>query len=154
VKRHVQKLLKELSSKLPGGRSIFMGADYTSKSDGDRRDLLQKLIDADREHEYDFANDAQNTFARDFAKIGLFSAARSDHEKLLSEVETRYITHVFHPLICKGAADELIRNALQIHLVDPVASMTIGETKFSPRAVLNALYFLTEQCHIKRDSVK
>lgn len=60
VKRHIQKLLKELSSKLPNGESIFMGADYISKSDGDRRDLLQKLIDADREHEYDFANNAQN----------------------------------------------------------------------------------------------
>ena len=154
VKRHVQNLLKELSSKLPSGGSIFMGADYTSKSDGDRRDLLQKLIDADREHEYDFANNAQNAFARDFAKTGLLSAARSDHEKLLSEVETRYVTHVFHPLICKGAADEDIRNALQTHVVDPVTSMTIGETKFSPRAVLNALYFLTEQCHIRWDTAK
>lgn len=152
VKRHIQRLLEELSSKLPSGKRVFMGADYTSRSEGDRRDLLQKLIDADREHEYDFANNAQNAFARDFAKTGLLSAARSDHEQLLSEVETRYITHVYHPLICKGAADDDIRKALQTHVVDPVASLTIGETKFSPRAVLNALYFLTEQCHIKWDS--
>lgn len=154
VKRHIQKLLEEVSSHLPGAGGIFLGADYTNKYDGDRRDLLQKLIDAEREHEYEFANNAQNAFARDYAKTGLLSAARSDHDQLMSEVQTRFVTHVFHPLICKKAADEDIRKALQTYVVDPVTSLTIGETKFSSKAVLNALYFLTEQCHIRWDPIK
>ena len=151
VQKHIKILLKDILKKSPGGTYDLLRADYSQKSETDRRDLLQKLIDADREHEYDYANSAQNEFARSLAKTGLFTTAREDHEILLSEVETRFITHVFHPLICKGVKDDDIRVALQNHIIDPISSKTLGNTKFTPRAILNALYFLTEQCHIKWD---
>jgi len=151
VRRHVRKLLNEILKDMPGGNDDFKGGDYANKSKGDRRDLLQKLIDAGREHEYSYANDAQNAFARRFAKTGLFTAAREDHDILLSEVETRFITHVFHPLICQGGTDEDIRAALQSQVVDPLVDKRLGGTKFSPKVILSALYFLTEQCHIRWD---
>ncbi len=151
VKRHISNLLNGIIEKLPGGNIDFIGEDYSKKSENDRRDLLQKLIDANREHEYENANSAQNKFARSFAKTGLFTTAREDHEALLSEVETRFIAHVFHPLICKGAKDEDIREALQKHVIDPISQKRLGDTQFAPKAILSALYFLTEQCHIKWD---
>lgn len=153
VKRHINNLLKEVVASSPGGNSLI-GADYSVQSETDRRDLLQKLIDSNREHEYSIANNAQNNFARSFAKTGLFTVARDDHETLLSEVETRFVTHVFHPLICKGANEEDIRSALQNYVIDPISSKKIGESKFSQGYILNALYFLTEQCHIRWDAVK
>ncbi len=55
------------------------------------------------EAEYDYANDAQNKFARGYAKTGLYTAAKEDHDALLAEIETRFVTHVFHPHICKDA---------------------------------------------------
>ncbi len=154
IKRHIQNTLEEISNESSQANGKFVGANYSKKSDGDRRDLLQKLIDSDREHEYAIANDAQNSFARDYAKTGLFSAARNDHEALLSEVETRFVTHVYLPLICKGASDNAIRMALQSDVIDALALKCIGETKFSARIVLNALYYLTEQCHIRWDPAK
>jgi len=151
IKRHIVKLLGSIKMDAPNNNNHSLGTNYVNRHEGDRRDLLQKLIDAGREHEYGYANDSQNKFARDFVKTGLFTTAREDHESLLSEVETRFITHVYHPLICKGAKEEDIRAALQAHVVDSLVAKQLGKTTFSSKAILNALYFLTEQCHIRWD---
>ena len=116
------------------------------------RDLLQKLIDAGREHEYSYANNAQNRFARRYTKTGLFTAAREDHDNLLSEIETRFVTHVYHPLICRSASDDDIRSALQEKVLDPLAAKEIGGIWFRAKEILSGLYFLTEQCHVRWDS--
>lgn len=147
IKRHVEKA-QDIVKLANGTMSV---TDYGERSDRDRRDLLQKLIDADREAEYDYANDAQNKFARGYAKTGLFTAAKNDHDALLAEIETRFVTHVFHPHICAEASDETVRMALQDNVLDPLISKNFGETKFAASAVLSGLYFLTEQCHIRWD---
>lgn len=143
VKRH----LKNLCNSFP--LIAKSEEEFINKSDTDRRDLLQKLIDAGREHEYRFANDAQNKFARKLARNGLFSSARDDYEKLLSDACTRFTIHVYHPFICKGADDACIRNSLQSEVIAPLANKQCGGTVFSENDVFNALYFLTEQCHIR-----
>ncbi|MBL4571859.1 MAG: alpha/beta hydrolase [Gammaproteobacteria bacterium] len=125
--------------------------EYDQPSRTDRRELLQKLIDANKEHEYAYINDAQLQFAIRFKKVGLYNTAWKNHENLLSEIETRFVTHVYHPLICQNATDTRIRNALQSHVIDPVVSLEFDQVKFSPKQVLSALYFLTEQCHIRWD---
>lgn len=147
IKRHVEKT--QDTAKVTNGAMAF--GDYAEKSDRDRRDLLQKLIDADREAEYDYANDAQNKFARVYARTGLFTAARDDHDALLAEIETRFVTHVFHPHICKDFNEEIVRKALQDNVLDPLTAKHFGQTKFAASAVLSGLYFLTEQCHIRWD---
>lgn len=147
IKRHIERTL---SSTTPSNGALVF-ADYGAKSDRDRRDLLQKLIDANREIEYDYANDAQNKFARGYAKTGLFSAAKEDHDALLAEIETRFVTHVFHPHICKDAPEDAVRKALQENVLDPIIAKGFGETRFPASAVLSGLYFLTEQCHIRWD---
>lgn len=126
--------------------------NYGSPSQTDRRELLQKLIDANREHEYSYVNESQYTFARKFMQIGLYTSARESHEALLAEIETRFITHVYHPLICKNETDGVIRKALQDNVIDPVASLQFKDRKFTAKQVLDALYFLTEQCHIRWDA--
>lgn len=151
VKRHVSNLIRTVLEEKPAANTEFLGMDYSKKSNKDRRDLLEKLVDADLEHEYQTANDAQNEFARSFAKTGLYTAARDDHDMLLSEVETRFITQIYHPLICKDSEDEKIKTAIQEKVIDAIAKRKIGETQFAPKVVLCALYYLTEQCHIKWD---
>jgi hypothetical protein len=128
--------------------------EFSSKSDLDRRDLLQKLIDAGREHEYQYANNAQNKFARKMVKNGLFSSAKNDYEQLLSDACTRFTMHVYHPLICKGEPDSLVRQALQNDVIAPLANKACGGSVFTENEVLNSLYFLTEQCHISWDYKK
>ncbi|MCG7876961.1 MAG: hypothetical protein N0C90_11595 [Candidatus Thiodiazotropha endolucinida] len=150
-KRHISKLICKIIEETPAANTELLGMDYSMKSDKDRRDLLEKLVDADLEHKYQIANDAQNEFARSFAKTGLYTTARDDHDMLLSEVETRFLTQIYHPLICKDAEDEKIQKALQEQVIDVISEKKIGSTKFAPKVVLCALYYLTEQCHIKWD---
>lgn len=148
VRRHIANLCDSLSAAMGGSD------DYSIKSSSDRRDLLNKLIDANREHEYSFANDVQNKFARKLAKIGLFSSARNDHDLLLAEVESRFFLHIFHPLICKNASDIEITKTLQAQLIDPLANKKLGGTVFNAKDIQCALYYLTEQCHIRWDAEK
>jgi protein SERAC1 len=151
IRRRIKKIHDNIIENSPRGSMDFLGVDYSEKSISDRRDLLEKLVDANREHEYEFANNAQNEFARSFQKTGLFTTARNDHESLLSEVETRFVTHVYHPLICTGKDDETISEALQLKIIDTLAHKKIGDSKFPAKAIVSALYYLTEQCHIKWD---
>ena len=154
VKRRIQKLVEmtEESGYLSGGSTL--AEDYDEKSTEDRRDLHQKLMEAGREHEYAYANNAQNGFARRYTKTGLLTAAREDHANLLAEVETRFVTQVYHPLICQSASDEAVASALQERVIDTLAGKSIGGTKFDAKSVLSALYFLTEQCYIRWDAPK
>ncbi len=145
VRRHLTNLCKSININAQSEE------EFLNKSDTDRRDLLQKLVDAGREHEYHFANNAQNKFARRLAKNGLFSSARNDYEQLLSDVCTRFTLHVYHPLICKRQSDAAIRKALQDEVISPLANKVCSETVFTENDVYNALYFLTEQCHIRWD---
>ena len=145
VKRHIDNIYRPLLGSLPGDD------DYTIPSESDRRELLNKLIDAGREHEYAVANAHQNRFARKILKTGLFTSARNDHDLLLSEVESRFVLHIYHPLICKDADDISISEALQSHVIDPLSNKVTGTTFFSMKDVLSALYYLTEQCHIRWD---
>ena len=147
VKRRIQKLALATES-LDGGE---LAMAYEERSQEDRRDLLQKFIDADREHEYRFANNAQNGVARRYTRTGLLTAAREDHDNLLSEVETRFFLHVYHPLICLESSDDEIRAAIQTRVIDALSGKRFGNTTFDAKAVVGALYYLTEQCYLSWD---
>lgn len=147
----IRRRIEKIQQSTKDGVTANLGDDYSDKASLDRRDLLKKLIDAEREHEYDYANDSQNKFSRQYYKTGLLTAARKDHDNLLAEIQTRFVTHVYHPLICKGASEEQVASALQAHVIDPITNTTIGESEFSAKSVLNGLYFLTEQCHVRWD---
>lgn len=151
VKRRIEKLveLTQVSDNVSDG--FTLAEDYEEKSTDDRRDLHQKLMEAGREHEYSYGNNAQNSFARRYTKTGLLTAAREDHNNLLSAVETRFVMHVYHPLICQSASDEDVAMALQDRVIDPLAGKPIGGTKFDEKSVYSALYYLTEQCYIRWD---
>ncbi|BBK40235.1 hypothetical protein STVA_02550 [Allostella vacuolata] len=150
--RHLRSVLKKcpvLSEEVP--LNSFSAEDYTTSSESDRRDLLQKLIDAGREHEYQKINALQNRFAQRYYRLGLHTEAKSQSDAVLSAVEQRFITHVYGNKICKGATDDEIASALQTHVIDPLCSGK-GNEYLSPTAVLQALYFLTEQCHVQWDA--
>ena len=154
IKRHIRRVVESVRKSDLVDKSNLWVEEYGERAAEDRRDLLQKLIDAGREHEYNYTNNAQNRFARRYTKTGLLTAARQDHEKLLAEIETRFVTHVYHPLICMSGSAQNIRTAVQESVIDPLSRTDIGGTRFSAKAVLSALYFLTEQCYIRWDRPK
>jgi protein SERAC1 len=151
--RHLRGVLKHCPVPAPANGSFdsFAPDDYGATSEADRRDLLQKLIDAGREHEYQKANDLQNKFAQRYYKLGLHTEAKRKSDAVLSAVEQRFTTHVYGGRICKGATDDEIAAALQTHVIDPMCGGT-GQEHLSPTAILQALYFLTEQCYIQWDT--
>ncbi len=153
LENHVKLVLQMVLDEAAADIEAFgEGDDYSKKADHDRRDLLEKLIAAGREHEYETANNFQSGFARNYLKLGLHTPAREENDKLLSEVETRFLTHVFHPLICKSGTEDQIRNSLQADVIDPLCAKYDGKRRFSEKTVLRALYYLTEQCHIRWDA--
>lgn len=145
--RHIRRALKDCVP--PNGTPSFGTDDYGAKSHSDRRDLLQKLIDAGREHEYPRANDLQNKFAQRYTRLGLFTDAKDRSDALLASVEQRFTMHVYSAKICKNASDDEIATAIQVKVIDPLCSNGNG---ISATAVLQALYFLTGQCYIQWDA--
>lgn len=144
IRRHLESLLQSC------GPTPFSGEDYGTPAESDRRDLLQKLIDAGREHEYQNANNLQSGFAQRYYKLGLYTDARSKSDSTLANVEQRFLTHVYTK-IASGASNDEIAQALQTHVIDALCNGPESEG-LSPKAVLQALYFLTGQCYIKWDA--
>ncbi len=120
--------------------------DHSVRSPADRRDLLQKLVDANREHEYAKANELQNAFAREYCRLGLHTPARHQRDRLLQEVEQRFLLHVYQPLICTAAPNESVLEAVQSKVIDPLAGRT--KDAYDHKTVMQAIYYLTEQCFI------
>lgn len=148
--RHLKKALLDCDGSKPQAAvTSFATEDYGEGSEFDRRDLLQKLMDAGREHEYQNANNLQSTFAQRYYKLGLFTEARTKSDAILASVEQRFLTHVYNGKICTGATDDEVAAALQTHVIDAVCAASQG---LSAKAVLQALYFLTEQCYIRWDA--
>ncbi|MDZ5650698.1 ABC-three component system protein [Nitrospirillum sp. BR 11828] len=159
IYRSVLRHLKKLADGCPQPASLAAGnepdaffatEDYSTKST-DRRDLLEKLAAANREHEYRIANEAQNKFAQSYMKLGLHAAAREANDNLLSEVQQRFETHVYLAQICKGASDKAISNAIQIEVVDALVNKYGSSHRLRAKTVIDAMYFLTEQCHLRWD---
>ncbi len=150
IRQRLQKLVPSpIVSKLKPSK-IFEGDELEASSYSDRRDLQTKMIAAGREHEYSFANNSQNRFARSFVKSGLKTAAAHLHTHLLAEIEQRFQSLIFHPLICKNADDAAVASAIQTQIVDPL-SAKYEASDASAKTIMNALYFLTERCHVRWD---
>lgn len=117
----------------------------------DRRTLLQKLIAANREPIYGVANERQNRFAQTYQKYGLHQPSRKKHDKLLSEIEQRFTLQVWESLICHDADEATVAEAVQTLVIDPVVTQLEDVVDHPSSFVLDALYFLTERCHIRWD---
>jgi protein SERAC1 len=155
VSRHLAKVAEACGSTAQDERNQdpLSPFEYGTASPSERRDLLQKLIDAGREAEYPHANDLQNRFAQRYIKLGLLSESKQLHDQILSEVEQRFIVHVFHAKICKGATDDEIASAIQTNVVDPVAEK-FRSGRIGSANVLEAIYYLTQQCYLRWDRPK
>ena len=86
----------------------------------------------------------------DITSLGLFTEAKTRHDSILSAVEQRFLTHVYGPKICAGAPESEIAAALQEHVIDPLCASS-EHGKLASSTILQALYYLTEQCHIQWD---
>ena len=151
VRRHIDKVLAGCPAISVDDEDGGLGPDdYSVASEDDRRTLQEKLIDAGREYDYANANNLQNRFARRYHKLGLFTEAKTRHDTILSAVEQRFLTHVYGPKICAGAPESEIAAALQEHVIDPLCASS-EHGKLASSTILQALYYLTEQCHIQWD---
>lgn len=142
---------KHLASMTPSVSAQFDIDDYGQPSEQDRRDLLQKLTDAGREHQYEGAREDQTKFAQRYYKLGLHTEAKLLHDDLLSHIEQRFKQHVYEDKICKNASSEEISNAIQTNVIDPIYAQFKSQN-VSPTSIRRAIYFLTEQCHIRWDA--
>jgi protein SERAC1 len=150
IRHRLKDLVQQPQVSETPSSKVFEGDDLESLSLSDRRDLQTKMIAADREHEYPFANDSQSRFARSFVKSGLKTAATRLHMDLLAEIEQRFQSLIFHPLICKDADNSIIATAIQTQIVEPL-SIKYAANEASAKTIMNALYFLTERCHVRWD---
>ncbi len=91
----------------------------------------------------------QNTKSKERNKSAT-GPAKTRHDTILSAVEQRFLTHVYGPKICAGATESEIAVALQEHVIDPLCASS-EHGKLSNSTILQALYYLTEQCHIQWD---
>lgn len=148
ISRH---LAKHIPAKLPAGDKLFESDDYGQPSENDRRDLLQKLVDAGREHQYSSAREEQSKFAQRYYKLGLHTEAKSLHDDLLSHIEQRFNQHVYEDKICKHASNEDVSIAIQTAVIDPICDQFKAQG-VSPAGIRRAIYFLTQQCHIRWDA--
>jgi hypothetical protein len=157
IHTHLKRVLAKCAVSSPittvitNGDTIFGPDDYAQASDSDRRDLLQKLIDSSREHEFQNANDHQNKFAQRYYRLGLHTEAKLKNDQLLSDVEQRFNLHVYQNKICRAASDDEIARAIQTDVIDAICTKYQSEPTVSSTGVLRALYFLTQQCHIRWD---
>ena len=150
IRRKLKKLLLTTSAAELKGPASFDDDALGAESSRDRRDLLEKMTAAGREHEYGFANDSQNKFARAFVQQGLKTASANLYSNLLADIEQRFQSLVYHPLICVGADNATVLKAVQTHVVDPL-SVKYTNKNATAKTIMNALYFLTERCHIRWD---
>lgn len=150
--RHIGVLLADVAKTADANGEPFATVDFSIPSDRDRRELLVKMIDANRENEYSIANEYQNVFAQNYYKLGLMTSARNNHDRILSDVEQRFHTNVYLKLICKGADDSAIQSALQADVIDPICQKYSDIPSLTGLTVLQALYFLTEQCRVRWDA--
>jgi hypothetical protein len=149
--KHLDGIFNPKRTKNDDQAIIFDEEEYEEMSPSDRRDLLEKLIDGGKEHEYQHANDFQNKFAQRYISLGLFTEARLKHDHLLSEVQQRFNTYVYHGKICKGASIEEIEEALQKKVIEEIRKNYPEEDKITAGLIMKAIYYLTAQCHIKWD---
>ncbi len=152
VSRHVRQVVEQAEAKFAAQTQSFETPDFSVASETDRRSLLDKMIDANREDEYSIANDYQNQFAQSFYRQGLSGSARRDHDLLLSDVEQRFITNIYLKHICKGSSDDQAQAALQSDVIDPICAKYAEDSSVTGITILQALYFLTEQCRIRWDA--
>jgi hypothetical protein len=150
IRRKLNSLMPNTSASSLGDPAAFDEDNLGSASSQDRRDLLAKMAAAGREHEYPFANDSQNKFARAFTQQGLKTASATLHNNLLADVEQRFQSLIFHPLICTGADSAAVLNAVQRQIIEPL-SAKYADKNATAKTVMNALYFLTERCHVRWD---
>lgn len=147
----IHRRLRNLAAK--HGHSVIAGQfapDGLRERGEDRRTLLEKMASARREHEYMFANDAQNRFAREFTRQGLMTTKSQLHDNLLADVEQYFQALIYHPLICGGADNAAISSAILREVAEPL-SIKYSANQASTRTIMNALYFLTERCHVRWD---
>ena len=154
VDRHLRQAIK-LAAHSPELSDAVLGIEanqFIEKAEYDRRDLWEKMSAANRESQYTYANSKQSGFARRYMSQGLQSGTRADFDLLLEEVEQKFQSQVYFPLICKGASECDIDKAVQQKIIEPLSNKTVGKTTFGAIQIQSAVYFLTEQCHIRWDA--
>lgn len=121
-----------------GGVTGEFAPDDLQERGEDRRTLLEKMASASREHEYMFANESQNRFAREFIRQGLITTKSRLHGNLLADVEQYFQTLIYYPLICTGVDNAIVSAAILREVVEPL-SIKYSANQASTKTIMNAL---------------
>jgi hypothetical protein len=164
----IKGLLKKLTIPDAGGKSggggeqsdcVAVSTDvqadyeyYTTKADEDRRDLEQKLKDADRSYSIAEAKRKKERFNMALQRSIAQPAAVTRYTRLMSDVETRFHRHV-GGVIANGGSDAEVNHAVQTHVVDPcLETHSQKESEITSAMVDGALYYLAGNCHLAWDN--
>tara|TARA_R110002074_G_C12548406_1_gene666351 strand:+ start:219 stop:1439 length:1221 start_codon:yes stop_codon:yes gene_type:complete len=125
---------------------------YTLRAEGDRRNLAQKLFDANRSHEIERAERQKERFSMTLQRnIGQPSAVRR-YTRLMSNIETRFNRFVV-PAVAEDASASTIDGLIQDNVLDPSLKAHDADGVESTAAeVESAYYYLAGNCHIGWDN--
>jgi hypothetical protein len=138
-----------------GGVQADVLADYeyyTTMADDDRRDLAQKLTDADRSYAIRNAKRKKEQFFMALRRHVAQPAAVTRYTQLMADLETRFNRHVSRT-IAAGADDAAIDQAIQDQVIAPcIATHSTSENQITAGLVDCALYYLAGNCHLAWDN--
>lgn len=111
--------------------------------------LKAKLIDGNRLNVIEFAEEVKDLYTRKLYANALYKSAQEINVFFLGLV-WEYFTYSVYPLVCNGASEQEIGQAITQHISTPLQAALEGNTLGLTSTDINGmLYFLTGNCHIK-----
>ena len=140
------------SDKTADGEIVGEYNIYTAHADDDRRNLAQKLTDADRAHSIRWGERQKEKFSKILHRSIAQPSAVRRNTRLMASIETRHHRHV-GPAIAAGQSIQEIDAIIQTSVLDPTLQANTPEwDDLTAGTVDSAFYYLAGNCHIGWDS--
>lgn len=125
---------------------------FTTVAEDDRRDIEQKLIDADRTYAIRDAKRKKERFNMALQRNIAQPAAVTRYTRLMSEVESRFNRHVTRA-IATGASQATIDGIIQDNVISPCLALDASQNDpLTAGLVDGAMYYLAGNCHLAWDN--
>lgn len=125
---------------------------FTTVAEDDRRDIEQKLIDADRSYAIRDAKRKKERFNMALQRNIAQPAAVTRYTRLMSEVESRFNRHVTRA-IADGACQATIDGIIQNDVISPCLALDASQNDpLTAGLVDGAMYYLAGNCHLAWDN--
>lgn len=122
---------------------------FTTSQDEEVIGLEEKLKNGNRETILSFAKAVKEMYTKKLVKYQFYQSAQKINVYLLGLTWQYFMTSVY-PLVCNGAPESVVNDAVKNSIIDPLLEALDGDTLgFQPHDISGMIYFLTGNCHIK-----